>query len=276
MGLIKFKDIKKSSVYITPNFPVIQTKRYKFDLKSILFIIFGYSFFVFVITVTILAFTPVKDFIFLLENKELTIQAKRISELEKEVMMLTRNLNGISAANKKLNFAMTLAGTDSLDTTAAVYDSLKSAKRNPPFGGNILLPVRKLIYDLFQTKKNTPFLIAPASGIIIKGFNVEKGHFGIDYAVQNGTPVYASAGGLVLFSGFKLEDGNTIMIQHGERIITIYKHCSLLLKQTRDIVSQGEVIAMSGNSGYNSTGDHLHFEVWYDGKAVDPKEFLIN
>ena len=276
MGLIKFKDIRRSSVYITPNLPVIQTKRYKFTLKSILAVVFGYSFFVFVVTITILAFTPAKDWIFLLENEELTIQAERITELEKEVMMLTTNLNAISASNKKLNFAMILAGIDSLDSTAAIYDSLKVDNEELPFGGALLKPVKKILENLFQKNDPSPFLLNPTLGVVINFFNVSKGHFGIDYAVKEGTPVYASAGGLVLFSGFNAEDGNMIMIQHQRNIITIYKHCSMLVKQSRDFVSQGELIAFSGNSGYNSTGNHLHFEVWHEGKAVDPSEFLIN
>ena len=276
MGLIKFKDIRRSSVYITPNLPVIQTKRYKFTLKNILAVILGYSFFVFVVTITVLAFTPVKEWIFLLENEELNVQAKRITELEKEVMMLSKNLNAITSSNKKLNFAMILAGIDSLDSTAAIYDSLKADNDELPFGGNILKPFEKLFEKYFQKKNPQPFLLNPTIGVVINNFDADKGHFGIDYAVKEGTPIYASAGGLVLYSGFNAEDGNMVMIEHQSNFITIYKHCSLLVRQTRDFVSQGELIAFSGNSGYNSTGNHLHFEVWHDGKAVNPAKFLIN
>jgi lipoprotein NlpD len=66
-----------------------------------------------------------------------------------------------------------------------------------------------------------------------------------------------------------------MILQHSDGFISIYKHCSALLKNERDIVVQGELIGLSGNSGKNTTGPHLHFEIWKDGKPENPKEFFI-
>lgn len=276
MSPLKLKDIKKSSLYVTPNLPVIQTKRYKFNLNNILSIFFGYTAFVIILVVTLLALTPIKELIFILENEKLTLQAERIKELESEVILLSRTLNKISASNRKLNFAMILAGTDSLDSTAAIYDSLKRVGEENPFGGNILLPIKMLYNKYFQNEEDPKFLMRPITGIVINSFNVEQGHMGIDYGVKEGTPVYASSGGLILFSGYKDDDGYMIMIQHDDDIVTVYKHCSSLLKKSRDFISQGELIALSGSTGTNTKGDHLHFEVWQNGKVIDPIKFLIN
>ena len=99
---------------------------------------------------------------------------------------------------------------------------------------------------------------------------------GIDIVTQDGTPVYASAGGLVVFSDYTTKFGYVVIISHSYNYITIYKHCSSVLKKERDIVEQGELIALSGNSGTNSSGPHLHFEIWRDGLAIDPESVLLN
>ena len=66
-----------------------------------------------------------------------------------------------------------------------------------------------------------------------------------------------------------------LIIQHNKGFTTVYKHCSSLLKKERDVVSQGDLIALSGNSGKNTTGPHLHFEIWQNGKPVDPQKILL-
>jgi murein DD-endopeptidase MepM/ murein hydrolase activator NlpD len=99
---------------------------------------------------------------------------------------------------------------------------------------------------------------------------------GLDYVVKAGTPVYATAGGFVIFSGYTIDDGYTIIISHNEEFISIYKHCSSLIKKQRERVEQGELIAISGNSGKLTTGPHLHFEIWENGKPVDPEKIILN
>ena len=64
------------------------------------------------------------------------------------------------------------------------------------------------------------------------------------------------------------------MIQHADNVISVYKHNSALLKKIGDKVSAGEAIAIIGNTGTMSDGPHLHFELWYDGKPVNPENFI--
>ena len=78
-----------------------------------------------------------------------------------------------------------------------------------------------------------------------------------------------------MLTDFTIDDGLKIIIQHDGGFISVYKHCSSLLKRKRDIVVQGELIALSGNTGQNTTGPHLHFEIWKNGKPQNPKEFFI-
>lgn len=98
-------------------------------------------------------------------------------------------------------------------------------------------------------------------------------HEGVDYMVPAGTPVYASAGGVVVFAGMHPQYGNMVEIDHGNQIITRYAHASKLLVKVGEVVRRGHEIAKVGSTG-RSTGNHLHFEVRYRGSAQNPVRFL--
>lgn len=100
-------------------------------------------------------------------------------------------------------------------------------------------------------------------------------HSGVDIGASYGSSVYAADSGTVTISGYSSGYGNYIAIYHGNGVTTLYAHCSQLLVSVGDTVSQGEVIAYSGSSGY-STGPHLHFEVRIDGSTVDPLQYFSN
>ena len=68
--------------------------------------------------------------------------------------------------------------------------------------------------------------------------------------------------------------GNTVYIQHQKNVVSVYKHLSISLVKTGDLVNTGQVIGIIGNSGEMTTGPHLHFEFWYDGKSVNPASFI--
>jgi murein DD-endopeptidase MepM/ murein hydrolase activator NlpD len=98
-------------------------------------------------------------------------------------------------------------------------------------------------------------------------------HEGVDYMVPEGTPIYASAGGVVVFAEVHPQYGNMVEIDHGNEIITRYAHCSKLQVKVGQMVRRGNEIARSGSTG-RSTGPHLHFEVRYKGTAQNPVRFL--
>jgi len=230
-----------------------------------------------VLVISILALTPAKEVIFILENKNLLQQEKRIKELETKVMFLSTELEKMASANKRLKYAIFLGITDSVDSNSAVYDSLKyEKKKNLQAEGNIILSVYNFFERLFIQKEPIPAFERPSKGFIVKEFNPKTGHMGIDFSINKGTSVIAAESGLVIFSDYTAKDGNKIIIQHSHGYISIYKHCSVLIKKERDYVVKGEVIALSGNSGSNTTGPHLHFEIWKDGKPLNPKKLLIN
>jgi murein DD-endopeptidase MepM/ murein hydrolase activator NlpD len=98
-------------------------------------------------------------------------------------------------------------------------------------------------------------------------------HEGIDFPAEPGTPVFAAAGGVVIFADSHPQYGNMVEIDHGNDFTTRYAHNSKLLVKVGDLVHRGRKIAESGSTG-RSTGPHVHFEVRYKGIAQDPNRFL--
>lgn len=99
-------------------------------------------------------------------------------------------------------------------------------------------------------------------------------HAGVDITAPSGAAVKSVLDGTVLFSGWSDQDGYTVVIQHENNIISIYKHNQQLLRQVGEIVSAGTPVALLGGTGTHSSGDYLHFELWYKGKAVNPARYI--
>jgi len=98
-------------------------------------------------------------------------------------------------------------------------------------------------------------------------------HEGVDFMAPEGTPIMASAAGIVVYSGLHPQYGNMVEIDHGNDIVTRYGHASRLLVKVGQVVRSGQEIAEVGSTG-RSTGCHLHFEVRYKGIAQNPRRFL--
>jgi murein DD-endopeptidase MepM/ murein hydrolase activator NlpD len=114
----------------------------------------------------------------------------------------------------------------------------------------------------------------PVSGQVTSAFDLRKSHFGIDVAAPKNTAIKAAAGGVVISAGYTVETGYSIGIQHPNNVVTFYKHNSVNLKKEGETVKAGEAVAIVGNSGENTSGPHLHFELWHKGRAVNPKDYI--
>ncbi len=114
----------------------------------------------------------------------------------------------------------------------------------------------------------------PLKGVITNGFDPVKKHYGVDIVSKQNEAVKAVLDGTVLFSNWTLETGYVIAVQHLQNIVSIYKHNSAILKKAGDYVRAGEPIAIVGETGELLTGPHLHFELWNDGNALNPKDYI--
>lgn len=118
------------------------------------------------------------------------------------------------------------------------------------------------------------YFTPPVKGEISAGFMPDQDHNGLDILAPKNTPIKAVMDGVVILSDWTLETGNTIGIMHDNQVMSFYKHNSSLLKKNGAIVRAGEAIAIIGNTGTLSSGPHLHFELWYKGKPVDPSRYI--
>ena len=117
-------------------------------------------------------------------------------------------------------------------------------------------------------------LIRPISGKISSQFDLGQKHFGVDIPASNNTPIKAVSDGRVIFSEWTIDTGYVIIIEHSFGLTSVYKHNSTGLVNQGDYVNSGQAIALSGNTGELSTGPHLHFELWSEGNPVDPLEYI--
>ncbi len=118
------------------------------------------------------------------------------------------------------------------------------------------------------------FFFSPLKGMVVNEFGDPRGHYGVDIVAGPGARVSAIMDGVVIFSGWTVETGYVIQLQHANNLISMYKHNERLLKMTGEHVKAGEAIASVGNSGELTTGPHLHFELWYNGVPLDPQEYI--
>jgi hypothetical protein len=119
------------------------------------------------------------------------------------------------------------------------------------------------------------YFFTPLRGFVVKKFEDSEYHFGVDIVSKPAETVMAIMDGTVIFTGWTVETGYVIMVQHSGDLISAYKHNSKLLKKAGDKINAGEAIANVGNSGELTTGPHLHFELWYKGKAVNPEDYIV-
>jgi murein DD-endopeptidase MepM/ murein hydrolase activator NlpD len=139
--------------------------------------------------------------------------------------------------------------------------------------------------NAYLEKQQDAFLATPqgwpASGRISSGYGMrehpkygkQKFHSGIDIPLPTGTPIHATADGVVSFSDRSAGNGNIVAIEHGHGFSTVYAHNSRNIAKAGQTVKRGQIIAYSGATGV-TTGPHIHYEVWLKDKSVNPAKYL--
>jgi len=118
-------------------------------------------------------------------------------------------------------------------------------------------------------------LMSPvSSGVVSSFYDPSKSHFGIDITCKEEEPIKSVLDGTVLMSSWTKDSGYVISIIHPNNLISVYKHNSKVFVEPGQIVKTGDVISIIGNTGELSTGPHLHFELWLNGKSINPSEFI--
>ncbi len=120
------------------------------------------------------------------------------------------------------------------------------------------------------------YFFSPVSdGLVSDKFAPDRNHYGVDLtSPTESAPIKSILDGVVVLDTWSLETGYVIGIQHRSNLLSFYKHNSDLMKKTGNFVKAGDVIAVMGNSGEQTTGPHLHFELWYNQSPIDPTEYI--
>lgn len=114
----------------------------------------------------------------------------------------------------------------------------------------------------------------PLKGMVTEPYNLAINHPYIDIAADENATVYSILDGTVVSAGYNEDTGYVMIIQHGNDLVSIYKHNDRLLKQAGDKVKTGTPIAIVGNTGRLATGVQLHLELWHAGEAIDPAKYI--
>jgi len=256
-------------------------ERFSLKLSRLNIYIFGGLFSVTLISATIvlIAFTPLKEYIPGYSSTQLQKNATKLTVesdyLKNRLAMLENYTNSIkSVLTGELTSDEVIDSIqDSAKRIQIDESTLDASKQDSIFREKIESRDRFPLSDESQNKLKIVFF-APISGNVSQSFNSENKHFAIDVVAKVGTPVKAAADGTVIFSEWTTETGYVIILKHANNFISVYKHNGTLLKQQGDLVQSGEAIASIGSSGELTTGPHLHFELWSDGYAVNPANYI--
>ena len=229
---------------------------------------------------SLIAFTPVKTFIpgypDARSKREAIQNAIKIDSLENVIYkwgLYSENLKRVleGAAPVKIdslvNAGMNEAGRKADMADIQRQDSIlrEKVKEEEQFGiaarNRRILPIEGMHF------------FCPLKGVVSQGYDPIS-HPYIDITAPAGSVVKATLDGTVIYAGWDNETGHTIQLQHDGDIISIYRHNEKLLKKSGDKVSAGTSIALVGNTGELTSGDHLHFELWHKGEAVDPTKYI--
>ena len=245
-------------------------------LIAIITIIIVYSFLV----ISLFIYTPLKTFIpgypDAETRREAIRNAIRIDSLETEITKW---------ALYSENFARIIDGQEPLELDSLMEIKAKSdsiaidPKRLDESRQKLKDEVTKA--DEFALKpaerRSLPIegmhFFTPLKGVISQGYDKAL-HPYIDITAPENSTVMSVLDGPVISAGWSDEYGYTIQIQHDGDIISVYKHNQKLLKKVGDKVTAGMPIAIVGNTGNTSKGNHLHFELWHKGEAVDPTKYI--
>lgn len=259
-------------------------ERFSFRLSRLnVFIAVGTTAILLIIATTfIIAFTPLREYIpgypdvsIKKELRELAIRTDSLEKAIKQKDLYIHNIKNIMEGKPTVNeIPQQLEKKTSYDTVhlyKSKDDTLLRERVEVDSKYNILMDEYQ--QTISQGIRTLTFF-TPIKGLVTNGFNATNNHYGIDIVAPENEVIKATLDGTIILASWTLETGFIIGIQHADNFVSFYKHNSVLLKKQGEFVKAGDPIAIIGGSGEYSTGIHLHFELWYNGNPVDPKDYI--
>ncbi len=254
----------------------------RFTIFSLLLWIVGYAVLVIVIAIFIISKTSLKEY----------IPGYATNEQKKQIIALNNKIDSLQTVfnNKNIYVKAILDAINGTTDTSALQKTKKIPTKTDKYNikaGQNELSLRKEIENEWATNKTSIAssisdedverfkFVLPTEGFLISQYNPAVGHNGIDVVTKNEAPVRSIDKGIIISSGYSITDGNFVIIAHPSGFVSVYKHLSIIFKNTGTIVNSGDIIANSGNTGSESNGVHLHFELWYKNKLVNPQDYIL-
>lgn len=252
---------------------------FRLSKLNVLSLVGGLTILFLVLVISIIAYTPVKEFIPGYPD------ANTVENIFKNELRLDSLEMELEKRDKFFENMKKIISGDSPESIVRNIDSIPSYKNISFARSNEDSVLRQMIedggYSLSHNKRKKSNSISlvhffpPVRGLITNPFNSASNHYGVDIASSANEVVKAVLDGTVIISSWTLETGWVIQIQHENNVISIYKHNSELWKKQGDVVKAGDPIAIVGNSGELSTGPHLHFELWHNMTPLDPLDYIV-
>jgi len=234
-------------------------------------------------TCLLISFTNLREFIpgypDVTMRRNILMSAIRLDSLDRELKLRDKyfdNLNSIISGNQPVEMSVQQDASKNykeIKFSTSRDDSVLRARVENEERYNLTLgtsspePVSGLA---------TLHFFPPVKGIVSGRYDVRTKHFGTDIVTKPKALVSAALDGTVIFTGWTMETGFVIEVQHSNNIVSVYKHNASLMKETGDLVRAGEAISIVGDSGeLYTSGPHLHFEIWYKGSPLDPEKHIL-
>ncbi len=235
------------------------------------------------ITASLITFTNLREFIPGYPDgntlRNMRMNSIRLDSLEMELEkrdQYFRNLNAIISGEEPVDRVAgqdTLSNYENITFNTSEEDSLLRLQVEREEQYNLTLTTSRPDENI--SLANVHFF-PPVKGIVSGSIDPRTKHYGTDIVTTPKAIVSAALDGTVMFTGWTMETGYVIQIQHANNLITVYKHNATLLKQQGDIVRAGEGIGIVGDSGeLYTSGPHLHFEIWYNGEMLNPENYIL-
>ncbi len=206
-----------------------------------------------------------------IERKKLETHREQIEDLTRQLENQERYVNAI-----KLILSGDVPVNSDLDSLYEHGDNLFDSISELQTESEIELS-DKVEDDIRMTSRNDEvpltYFSSPVVGVVSQKYD-KKLHPGIDVVTKKDEAVKACLAGTVVYAGYTRKDGYIVILDHSNGFISVYKHNKTVLKKMGDKVRLGDPVSIVGNTGENSDGPHLHFELWFRQSPVNPSDYI--
>ncbi len=242
-----------------------------------------FSLFIVMVVLSVIIFTPLKEFIpgyadtttktNALKAAEAARQLEEQTRIHEQYLTnLQRVLRGEIIESDSVEVAALTVQPANISFERSLEDSLLRVKIEESEQYNVSFESNR---DVSQGEMAGIYFFSPLRGELISGFDPAISHLGVDIVAKQNESVKAVLDGTVVLATWTTDGGFTMQIQHRNNLVSVYKHNAVLLKKEGDEVKAGDSVAIVGNSGELTDGPHLHFELWHQGKPLNPEEFIV-